>query len=105
MQAEWGKRKNLSQKELAKLLNTSRSVIGKYEREEMSPSMEAAVKLAKLLDTTVGYLLGENKEAGFMKEITMLKRWQDIEALPEEDKTCVLYTVDYLLKAAKLKSL
>ncbi|MEX0812446.1 MAG: helix-turn-helix transcriptional regulator [Chitinophagales bacterium] len=101
--AECRKAKNLSQKELAKLLNTSHSVIGKYERQEMTPSIEAAVKLANLLGTTVGYLLGENKEAGFMKDPAMLKRWQEIEALPEEDKTCVLYTVDNLLRAAKLK--
>jgi hypothetical protein len=40
-----------------------------------------------------------------MKDPLMLKRWQEIEALPEDDKTCVLYTVDNLLKAAKLKSL
>jgi len=36
--------RSLSQKELAKLLNTSYSVIGKYERDEMQPSIEAAKK-------------------------------------------------------------
>ena len=41
--------KGLSQKELAKLLNTSYSVIGKYERDEMQPSIEAAKKIAKAL--------------------------------------------------------
>jgi len=46
--------KGLSQKELAKLLNTSYSVIGKYERDEMQPSIEAAKKIAKLIDTTFG---------------------------------------------------
>lgn len=103
--AECRKAKGLSQKDLAKLLNTSHSVIGKYEREEMTPSIEAAVKLAKLLDTTVGYLLGENKEAKLLKDPAMLKRFQDIENLPQDDKHCVLYTVDNLLKAAKFKAL
>ena len=103
--AECRKTKNLSQKELAKLLNTSHSVIGKYEREEMTPSIEAAVKLAKLLDTTVGYLLGENKNAELLKDPAMLKRLQDIDVLPTEDKSGILYALDNLLKAAKLKTL
>jgi transcriptional regulator with XRE-family HTH domain len=54
-------RKNLkmSQGELAKKLSTSTSVVGRYERDEMTPSIEAAKNVAKLLNTTVGYLLGE----------------------------------------------
>lgn len=102
---ECRKAKGLSQKELAKLLNTSHSVIGKYEREEMTPSIEAAVKLAKLLDTTVGYLLGENKDSELLKDPAMLKRLQDIEGLTKEDKNGVLYALDNLLKAAKFKTL
>ncbi len=103
--AECRKAKGLSQKELAKLLNTSHSVIGKYEREEMTPSIEAAVKLANLLDTTVGYLLGENKEASLLKDPKMLKRLEDIDNLPSEDKQGILYAIDNLLKAAKLKTI
>lgn len=49
--------KALSQQELAKILKTSHSVIGRYERDEMSPSIEVVKKLAAVLDTTVGYLL------------------------------------------------
>lgn len=103
--AECRKAKGLSQKELAVLLKTSHSVIGKYEREEMTPSIEAAVKLANLLDTTVGYLLGENKNAELLKDPAMLKRLQDIENLEPEDRNGVLYSLDNLLKAAKLKTL
>lgn len=103
--AECRKAKGLSQKDLAKLLNTSHSVIGKYEREEMTPSIQAAVKLAKLLETTVGYLLGENKDAQLLKDPAMLKRLQDIENLENEDKQGILYALDNLLKSAKLKTL
>ena len=99
------KAKGLSQKELAKLLNTSHSVIGKYEREEMTPSIEVAVKLATILETTVGYLLGENEDAELLKDPAMLKRLQDIDNLPNEDKNGILYALDNLLKAAKLKTI
>jgi transcriptional regulator with XRE-family HTH domain len=36
--------KDLSQQELAKILKTSHSVIGRYERDEMSPSIDAVKK-------------------------------------------------------------
>ena len=71
----------------------------------MTPSIEAAVKLANLLDTTVAYLLGENKDANLTKDPAMLKRLQDIENLPDEDKNGILYSIDNLLKAAKLKAI
>jgi transcriptional regulator with XRE-family HTH domain len=97
------KEMKISQGELAKQLETSTSVIGRYERDEMTPSIEAARKLSKTLNTTVGYLLGENKDSQLLKDPSMLKRLQDIDSLPQEDKTGVLYALDNLLKAAKFK--
>lgn len=97
--------KNLSQKELAKTLNTSYSVIGKYERDEMIPSIDAAKKLASILDTTVGYLLGENQQSDLFKDPVMLKRFQDIVSLPERDRDCLLLNVDNFIKATKLNNL
>jgi transcriptional regulator with XRE-family HTH domain len=61
-----------------------------YERDEMTPSIDAAKKLAKILDTSVGYLLGENDEANLFKDPKMLQRFQDISVLPEKEKTLVL---------------
>ena len=71
--------KGLSQQDLAKLLDTSYTVIGKYERDEMKPSIDVANKLAKLVDTTVGYLLGESKNTNALKDPAMLKRLNDIQ--------------------------
>ena len=51
----------MSQTDLAKQLNTSVSVISRYERDEMNPSIDTAKKLAEPLDTTVGYLLGRDR--------------------------------------------
>ena len=100
--AEFRKAKNLSQKELAEVFNTSHITIGKYERDEMVPSIEAAKKLAKILDTTVGYLLGENEQANLFKDPKMLQRFQDIANLPEKEKNCLLLNVDHFIKAAKI---
>jgi transcriptional regulator with XRE-family HTH domain len=100
--AECRKAKNLSQKELAELFKTSHTTIGKYERDEMTPSIDAAKKLAKILDTTVGYLLGENEQANLIKDQKMLKRLQDIMGLPEKEKDCIITTIDHFIKAAKI---
>jgi transcriptional regulator with XRE-family HTH domain len=102
---ECRKAKNLSQKELADLFETSHTTIGKYERDEMTPSIEAAKKLARILDTTVGYLLGEDEQADLFKDKKMLQRLQDIASLPEKEKDCLITTIDHFIKAAKINML
>jgi transcriptional regulator with XRE-family HTH domain len=97
--------KGLSQKELAKLLNTSYSVIGKYERDEMQPSIEAAKKIAKLVSTTVGYLLGETDEENILKDPEMLKRLNEIEKMDNEDRGSILKVLDGFIKSVKLKNI
>ena len=96
---------NLSKKELAEAFVTSHTTIGKYERDEMVPSIDAAKKLAKLLDTSVGYLLGENEQSDLFKDPVMLKRFQDISVLSDRDRECLLTTVDHFIKSAKISAL
>ncbi len=68
----------------------------------MTPSIDAAKKLARILDTTVGYLLGENEQANLFKDRKMLKRLQDIMGLPEKERDCLMMTIDHFIKAAKI---
>ena len=100
--ADCRKAKNLSQKDLAVAFETSHTTIGKYERDEMVPSIEAAKKLARILETTVGYLLGETEEANLFKDQKMLQRLQDIANLPDKEKECIITTVDHFIKAVKI---
>lgn len=87
----------LSQSELATKLKTSVSVISRYERDEMIPSIEAAKKLAGILGSTVGYLLGENEESNLFKDPEMLERFKAIKAFREEDKEKIYFTIDALI--------
>lgn len=68
----------------------------------MTPSIEAAKKLAKILETTVGYLLEENEQANLFKDKKMLQRFQDIAKLPEKERNSILMTLDHFIKASKL---
>lgn len=50
--------KGLSQKQLADLLSTTQSTIGKYEREELQPNIEIITKLCRIFEVSADYLLG-----------------------------------------------
>ncbi|HQB28796.1 MAG: helix-turn-helix domain-containing protein [Bacteroidales bacterium] len=97
--------KGLSQQEFAKMLKTSHSVIGRYERDEMVPSIEVVKRMADFLDTTVGYLLGETQEVNLFKDPDMLRRFNDINSFPEDDKSHIIYTLDAMINNVKLKTI
>ena len=84
-------------------MNTSYTVIGKYERDEMTPSIDTAKKLASFLDSTVGYLLGETEEENIFKDKEMLNRLQIIRNLDLKTKEHILYALDSMLRDAKTK--
>lgn len=91
------KEKGWSQGELAAKLNTSVSVISRYERDEMAPSIDAAKKLADLLGSTVGYLLGETQEANIFKDPQTLERFNAISSFQAEDQEKIFFTLDALI--------
>lgn len=97
--------KGFSQSELAKQIGTYHSIIGKYERDEVKPTIDVVKKLANVLDTTVGYLLGETEDRELLKDPSMLRRLNDIAKFPDEDKSCILYTLDAMINNVKLRSL
>lgn len=96
------KQRGLSQNDLGRMAGTSGDLIGKYERDEVKPSIEVASKIADVLEVSVDFLLGKTTV-----EISQqnLKRLQEIELLESEDKDHILYTIDSLIKAAKFKTL
>ena len=95
--------KKISQNELAKLIEAHHSIIGKYERDEVKPSIDVVVKMANVLNTTVGFLLGETEDNNALKDPLMLKRLNDINTLPNKEKEALLLTVDAFLRDFKTK--
>lgn len=53
---------NLTQDELAKKINTSRSNIANYENNKNKPSIEVLNKLSEIFDCSIDYLLGKSDE-------------------------------------------
>jgi transcriptional regulator with XRE-family HTH domain len=78
------------------------TIIGRYERDEVKPTIDVVKKIAAELETTVGYLLGETDKQNVLRDPKMLKRMQDIEDLPTKDRESLLLTIDNFIKATKL---
>lgn len=97
------KQKKMSQAELGKTSGINGDIVGKYERNEMKPSIETAKKLADALEISLDYLVGEGELKVLDKKT--LKRLEDIENLSEKDKDYIFYTLDNLIKAAKLNTI
>jgi transcriptional regulator with XRE-family HTH domain len=80
------KAKGFSQAELARQIKSHHSIVGKYERDEVKPTIDVVKKLAMVLDTTVSFLMGETENQNVFKDPIMFKRIADIEKLPERDR-------------------
>ena len=94
------KRKSISQSELGKAVGTSGDIIGKYERDEVKPSVEVAAKIADALEVSLDFLVGKTNVEIDSKA---LKRLQDIQKLNDNDKATVFEMVDAFLRDRKAK--
>lgn len=96
------KRKKLSQNDLGKKAGTSGDLIGRYERNEVKPSIEVASKIADVLEVSLDLLIGK---ITVEVDNQILKRVLEVQQMEQEDKTHILYTLDALIKSVKLKSI
>ena len=94
------KKKGFSQEELAKMVGTISVTIGRYERDEIKPSIDIATKIADALEVSLDYLTGKTN---FELDNSIIKRVVEIQNLPDEDKNHILYTLDGLLQNVRTK--
>jgi transcriptional regulator with XRE-family HTH domain len=91
-------RENWSQADLANKSGVSRVMIGKYEREEAAPSIDAAKKIADAFEVSLDYLVGEGQNANFDKRT--VQRLQDIAALNPIIKDKLFFLIDTVIRDA-----
>jgi len=95
------KKNKWSQDDLAKMVGTSAPIIGRYERNEIKPSIDTAKNIADALGVTIDYLIGGSDTMVMDKEL--LKKMEDILKLNEEDKSQVFYMIDMAISYHKTK--
>lgn len=55
------KKKGPSQAELERMIGTSGDVVGRYERGDITPSIEVVSKISDALEGSINYLIGKIK--------------------------------------------
>jgi transcriptional regulator with XRE-family HTH domain len=76
------KERGWSQPEVGKLIGTSGAIVGRYERGEITPSIEVARKLADAFGVTVDSLVSERELPEILKDKEMLERWKALAEVP-----------------------
>ena len=77
----------MTQAELAKRLNITKSVVSYYELQERTPSPDVIIKLADIFHVSTDFLLGVNHN-----------KMIDVSELSEEDVRFLLITIETLRK-------
>jgi len=95
------KQQNLSQEELAKKVEVSRTIVGNYERNANTPSIEVIIKLAKVFNVSVDYLIGEGQLSALDKDL--LRRIEDMEKLDDDTKKHLFFLIDNIIQNYKTK--
>lgn len=105
---ELRKQKNLSQTELGQLAELHYTHIGRFERGTSRPGGDTLKRLADVLGVTSDYLLdgavGEVAKARF-EDRDLLRQFQEVEQLPDEDKLVVKKLLDAFLIKKQLQAL
>lgn len=96
-----GKKKGISQEELAAQLSTKGPAIGRYERDEMKPSIEAASSMARILEVSLYWLVGDTD---IELDTITINRIQDINKLSQKDKELVFEFLDSFISNRKIKT-
>lgn len=98
--SEVRKQKKMSQDDLAKAIGTISVTVGRYEREEVKPSIEVASKIAEALEVSLDYLAGNTNQ---LLEKSIVRRITDIQSLPADDKAHLFALMDAFLRDHKAK--
>ena len=94
------KERKWTREKLGKEIGTSGAIIGMYEREERTPSVEVARKIAYAMGVSLDFLVG-NTDVRLDSDI--IEKIQQIQQLPQEDKSHLFYLVDNVLQNFKAR--
>jgi transcriptional regulator with XRE-family HTH domain len=92
--------KGFTKEKFGKLVKIHYSQIGRYERNEASPSADALKKMANALDVSTDYLMNgttADLAAENITDKTLINQFNRIAELTEDNKTVVSKLIDAFL--------
>ena len=99
---ELRKKQGISQTDLASKLDIHKNVLGRYERNEVLPSVEIARKIADILDVSLDYLTGK---ANVQMDKTTRKRILEVSEFEENDRNLIFSVIDAFIAKRKIQSI
>lgn len=94
------KQKGWKRDEFGKIIGTSGAVIGRYERDEIIPSVEIAKKMADALEVSLDYLTGSTDFV--IQDKKMLYRLELLQKITQPERERILLVMDSLLRDAQI---
>lgn len=99
---ELRKEQGISQTDLASQLGIHKNVLGRYERNEVLPSIEIARKIADILDVSLDYLTGK---ADVQMDKNTRNRILEVSKFEEADKEHIFSVIDAFIAKRKIQSI
>ena len=81
-------------------MGVHQNVVGRYERGKARPSIELALKIAKIFGVSLDYLVGQIEQE---IDSNILKQVLTIQKLPKDEKGHILFTLEALIRDAKTR--
>ena len=98
------KKMNLSQVELAEKVGVSRDTIGKYERGDITPTVDKAKRIADTFGVSMDFLTSaEAEEKKNTMDRVMTRRVAELQELSDHDRDKILSIVDAFIRDTKTK--
>jgi len=94
------KRKKMSQADVGKIININGDAYGRYERDEVKPTIEMANKIANALKISLDFLVGNTD---LELDTETLKRIEDVSKLSDDNKKHIYILLDALIRDFKTK--
>lgn len=96
------KEQGISQTDLARRLGIHKNVLGRYERNEVLPSVEIARKIADILDVSLDYLTGK-VDVEIDKDIQT--RILEVSRFEKQDREHIFSVIDAFIAKRKIQSI
>lgn len=100
--SELRKQKGISQTDLASQLGIHKNVLGRYERNEVYPSIDIARKIADILDVSLDFLTGK-QEVQIDKNTS--NRILEVTKFEEQDRLHIFSVIDAFIAKRKIQSI
>ena len=97
---ELRKEQDLSQRQIAKMLNISQGTYNNWENGKTQPSIEDLIKISKLFNVCVDYLIGnQNDEVPIKGDQSVLRKvYRSIQKLDDESLEALSFIVEKMIK-------